>query len=327
MKKRSRLCAGLAVAVLAAGITAASAQEYPTRSIRLIVPFPPGGPTDIIARVVAQRMAEILGQPLIIENRGGAGGMTGTDAVAKAEGDGYTIGVSTVGALAISASLQEKVPYDPIKDFKPITLLAKVPELLAVATNVPATNMAELVALAKARPGQMSFGSSGPGSMPHLAGELFKVSTGINVVHVPYRGAAPAVNDLLGQQVQMVFFDVPVLLPHVQAGKIKPIAVGSAQRSTALKDVPTTAEAGYPQVLAENWHGMVAPGSTPPAIVAKLHKAAVEAMKSPQVQEKLSSLGAVLVGNTPNEFAALIRGDIEKWAKVIKAAGVKPAVT
>lgn len=322
MKILLRLFAGLACVALAS--LAAAAQNYPTQPIRVIVPFPPGGPTDIITRVVAQRMGEILGQPLVIENRGGAGGMTGTDAVAKAEGDGYTIGTTTVGALAISASIQEKVPYDPIKDFKPITLLATVPELLAVSTGIAASDMKGLVAIAKAKPGQLSFGSSGPGSMPHLAGELFKVTTGVDIVHVPYRGAAPAVNDLLGQQVQLVFFDVPVLLPHVMAGKIKPIAVGSSVRSQALPDVPTTAEAGYPQVLAENWHGLVAPASTPPAIVAKLNKAAVEAMKSPQVQEKLLSQGAVLVGNTPEEFAAIIRADIDKWAKVVQAAGLKP---
>lgn len=326
MKRFRRRLAGLALAACTVALVpaAATAEDYPTRSIRLIVPFPPGGPTDIIARVVAQRMSEILGQALIVENRGGAGGMTGTDAVAKADGDGYTLGVTTVGALAISASLQERVPYDPIKDFKPITLLATVPELLAVSTNVPVSNMAELVALAKAKPGLLSFGSSGPGSMPHLAGELFKVSTGINIVHVPYRGAAPAVNDLLGQQVQMAFFDVPVLLPHVLGGTIKAIAVGSSERSSALASVPTTAEAGYPAVVAENWHGLVAPASTPPAIVARLNKAAVEAIQSPQVHEKLMSQGAVLVGNTPEQFSAQIRSDIDKWAKVIKAAGVKP---
>jgi tripartite-type tricarboxylate transporter receptor subunit TctC len=326
MKSLPRRLAGLALAACAVALApaAAPAQDYPTRPIRVIVPFPPGGPTDIIARVIAQRMSEILGQVMIIENRGGAGGMTGTDTVAKADGDGYTLGVTTVGALAISASLQEKVPYDPIKDFKPITLLATVPELLAVANDIPVSDMAELVALAKAKPGQLSFGSSGPGSMPHLAGELFKVSTGIDIVHVPYRGAAPAVNDLLGQQVQMVFFDVPVLLPHVLGGTIKPIAVGSTVRSSALPNVPTTAEAGYPAVVAENWHGLVAPASTPPAIIAKLNRAAVEAIQSPQVHAKLLSQGAVLVGNTPEEFAALIRGDIDKWAKVIKAAGVKP---
>jgi tripartite-type tricarboxylate transporter receptor subunit TctC len=303
---------------------AAWAQEFPNKPIKLIVPFPPGGPNDIIARVVGQRMSELLKQPVLIDNRGGAGGVLGTDAVAKAEPDGYTIGITSAGALAISTSLQEKLPYDSTKDLRPITLVAKVPELLVVATSVPAANMSELIALAKAKPGQLNFASSGPGSMPHLAGELLRISANINIVHVPYRGAAPAVNDLLGQQVQMVFLDLPVLLPQVQSGKLKPIAVGSKQRVATLKDVPTTAEAGFPQIEAENWYGMVAPAATPAAVIAKLNKAAVDALKSPDVQEKLSSQGAILVGGTPEEFAAYIRGEIDKWSKVANAAGIKP---
>ena len=303
--------------------TAVPAQEFPTKPIRLIVPFPPGGPNDTIARVVGQKMGEILGQPIVIENRGGAGGVTGTDAVAKAEGDGYTIAVSSAGALAISSSLAEKIPYDPTKDFKAVTLVATVPEMLVVATSVPANNMKELVALAKSKPGQLNFASSGPGSMPHLAGELFKMTAGIDIVHVPYRGAAPAVNDLLGQQVHMVFLDLPVLLPQVKAGKLKPIIVGAMTRAPAAPDVPTSVEAGYPQIQTENWYGMVAPAATPPAIVAKLNKAAVEAMKSPEVKDKLAAQGATLVGNTPEEFAAFIKSEIAKWSKVVKEAGVK----
>ncbi|NVO17192.1 MAG: tripartite tricarboxylate transporter substrate binding protein [Rhodoplanes sp.] len=302
----------------------AGAQEFPSRPIRLVVPFPPGGPNDIIARTVGQRMSELLGQPVLIDNRGGAGGVLGTDAVAKAEPDGYTIGVTSAGALAISSSLQEKIPYDPLKDFKPITLVAKVPEILAVAPTLPVSTMAELVALAKAKPGDISFASSGPGSMPHLAGELLKITAGIDIVHIPYRGAAPAVTDILASQVHIVFLDIPVLLPHIQAGKLKAIAVGSRERAPSLKDVPTTAEAGFPQVEAENWYGMVAPAATPPAVIAKLHKAAVDAMKSPDVKDKLAAQGAILVGDTPEEFAAYIRSEIDKWRKVVVAAGVKP---
>jgi tripartite-type tricarboxylate transporter receptor subunit TctC len=310
-------------AILALAPTMAAAQDFPSRPIKLVVPFPAGGPNDIIARVVGQRMAELLGQPVLIDNRAGAGGMLGTDAVAKAAPDGYTIAITSAGALAISASLQEKMPYDPVRDLKAITLVAKVPELLVVATGVPANNLQELVALAKAKPGQLNFGSSGPGSMPHLAGELFKLTAGIDIVHVPYRGAAPAVNDLLGQQVQMVFLDLPVLLPHVQSGKVRPIALGGRTRVPILKDVPTTADAGMPQVEAENWYGMVAPAATPPAVVARLHKAAVEAMRSPEVQDKLAAQGAILVGDTPEEFAAYIRAEIDKWGRVVKSAGVK----
>jgi tripartite-type tricarboxylate transporter receptor subunit TctC len=316
-----RLFVGLLVLFAPA---AAAAQDYPTKPIKLIVPFPPGGPNDTIARAVAQRMAEIAGQPVTIDNRGGAGGVVGTDAVARAEPDGYTIAITSAGALAISVSLAEKVPYDSTKDLAAVTLVAKVPELLVAATSVPANNLAELIALAKAKPGQLNFASTGPGSMPHLAGELLRMSAKIDVVHVPYRGAAPVMTDLLGQQVQMVFLDLPILLPQVQAGKVKPIVLGAKERVASLKDVPTTAEAGFPDILAENWYGMVAPAKTPPAVIARLNRIAVEAMRSPDVKEKLASQGATLIGNTPEEFAAFLKSEIDKWGKVVKAAGIKP---
>jgi tripartite-type tricarboxylate transporter receptor subunit TctC len=300
----------------------APAQDFPNKTIRLIVPFPPGGPNDIIARVVGQRMSEILKQPIVIDNRSGQGGVVGTDVVAKAAPDGYTIAIASAGALAISPSM-EKVAYDTLKDLQPITLVAKVPEMLVVATSVPANNMQELVALAKSQPGKLNFASSGPGSMPHLAGELFKLTAGINIVHVPYRGAAPAVNDLLAQQVQMVFLDLPVLLPQIKAGKLKPIAVGAMERVASAPDVPTTDEVGMAHLQTENWYGMVAPAKTPPQIVAILNKAAVEAMKDPTVVEKLASQGAVLVGDTPEHFRDYIDSETKKWAKVIADAGVQ----
>jgi len=299
----------------------ATAQDFPSKTIRLIVPFPPGGPNDIIARVVGQRMSEILKQTIIIDNRSGQGGVVGTDVVAKAPPDGYTIGVASAGALAISPSM-EKVAYDTLKDLQPITLVAKVPEMLVVATSIPANTMQELVSLAKSQPGKLNFASSGPGSMPHLAGELFRLTAGINIIHVPYRGAAPAVNDLLAQQVQMVFLDLPVLLPQIKAGKLKPIAVGTTQRVPSAPDVPTTVEVGMPNLQTENWYGMVAPAKTPPQIVAVLNKAAVEAMKDPNVVEKLASQGAILVGDTPEHFRDYIDRETKKWAKVIVDAGV-----
>ena len=227
------------------------------------MPFPAGGPNDIIARVVGQRMSELTKQPVVIDNRGGQGGVLGTDAVAKAKPDGYTIAISSAGALAISPSM-EKVAYDTLKDLQPITLVATVPEMLVVATNVPAKDMNELIALAKAQPGKLNFASTGPGSMPHLAGELFKLTAKIDIVHVPYRGAAPAVNDLLGQQVQMVFLDLPVILPQIKAGALRPIAIGSPERAPTAMEVPTTAEVGMPDLKIENWYGMVAPAGTPP---------------------------------------------------------------
>jgi len=299
----------------------AAAQDFPDRQIRLIVPFPAGGPNDIIARVIGQRMSEIIKQPVLIDNRGGQGGVLGTDAVAKANPDGYTIAISSAGALAISPSM-EKVAYDTLKDLQAITLVAKVPEMLVVATNVPAKDMNELVALAKAQPGKLNFASSGAGSLPHLAGELLKLTAKIDIVHVPYRGAAPAVNDLLGKQVQMVFLDLPVLLPQIKAGSLRPIVIGSPERAPTAMEVPTTAEAGMPDLKIENWYGMVAPAGTPPAIVASLNRIATEAMRDPAVKEKLASQGAELVGDTPEHFRGFIEAEIRKWAGVIRDAGV-----
>ena len=319
MRILSALATGLSLLLLPA---TAVAQTFPDHPIRLIVPFPAGGPSDIIARVIGQRMAELLKQPITIDNRGGQGGVLGTDALAKAKPDGYTIALSSAGALAISPSM-EKVAYDSMKDLQAITMVATVPEMLVVAGNVPARNMSELVALAKAQPGKLNFASSGPGSLPHLAGELLKQTAKIDIVHVPYRGAAPAVNDLLGEQVQMVFLDLPIILPQVESGKLKPIAIGSAERSPTAKDVPTTAEVGMPDLLAENWYGMVAPAGTPPDIVAALNRIAVEAMRDPAVKEKLAAQGAELIGDTPEHFASFIDAETRKWAKVIKDAGVQ----
>jgi tripartite-type tricarboxylate transporter receptor subunit TctC len=321
MRILSALATGLSV-VLAPAL--AAAQDFPNKPIRLIVPFPAGGPNDIIARVIGQRMSELIKQPVLIDNRGGQGGVLGTDAVAKAPPDGYTIAISSAGALAISPSM-EKVAYDTRKDLQPITLVAKVPEMLVVATNVPARDMNELIALAKAQPGKLNFASSGPGSLPHLAGELLKLTAKIDIVHVPYRGAAPAVNDLLGQQVQMVFLDLPVLLPQVKAGGLRAIAVGAPQRVPTAIEVPTTAEAGMPDLLIENWYGMVAPAGTPAAVVATLNRVAIEAMRDPAVKEKLASQGAELIGDTPEHFRGFIDDEIKKWEKVIKDAGVETA--
>lgn len=313
--------AWLAAALIPAVLPAA-AQDFPTRPIRMIVPFAAGGPADTIARAVAEKAATILKQPVIIENRGGAGGAVGTRAVAQAEPDGYTIGISTAGALAISVSLQEAIGYDPRKDLRALTLAASVPELLVVAQKVPAKTMPELLALAKGKPNSLNFASSGPGSMPHLAGELLKQYGRVDIVHVPYRGAAPAVTDLLGGSVEMMFMDIAVLLPHVQSGAIKAIAIGSASRSKSLPDLPTTAELGLPQVVADNWYGIVAPSATPQPIVDKLHKALAEALRAPEVKDKLALLGAETVGNTPDEFAAYIRSEIDRWAEVVKGANL-----
>jgi tripartite-type tricarboxylate transporter receptor subunit TctC len=311
---------GLSVLLLQAA--AASAEDFPSRQIRLIVPFPPGGPNDIIARVVGQRMAELMKQAVVIDNRGGQAGVLGTDAVAKATPDGTTIGIVSASALAISPTM-EKVPYDVAKDFAPVTLVVTVPEMLVVAGNVPAHDMAELVALAKAQPGKFNFASAGVGGLPHLAGELLKLTANIDIVHVPYRGAAPAINDLLGQQVQMAFLDLPVLLPHIKAGTLHPIALGARERSPTAPDVPTTAEVGMPDLLIENWYGMIAPANTPKSIVATLNRIANEAMADPLVKQKLADQGLTVAGDTPEQFRDYIASETRKWARVIKDAGVE----
>src|SRR4249920_237912 len=298
-----------------------AAQDFPTKPIKLIVPFPPGGPNDIIARLVGQRMTELTKQPVVIENRSGQAGVLGTDAVAKAAPDGYTIGIVSASALVINPFM-EKTPYDVARDIAPITLNVTVPEMLVVASNVPANNMAELIALAKAQPGKLNFASAGIGGLPHLAGELFKLTADIDVVHVPYRGAAPAINDLLGQQVQMTFLDLPVILPHIKAGTLRPIALGAPKRAPTSPEVPTTAEVGMPDLLIENWYGMIAPAGTPANIVNLLNRIANEAMADPAVKQRLADQGLTVAGDTPEHFRGFIDAESRKWADVISKAGV-----
>jgi len=284
----------------------AAAQDFPNKPIRLIVPFPAGGPNDIIARVVGQRMSELIRQPVLIDNRGGQAGVLGTDAVAKSNPDGYTIGITSASSLAISPSM-EKVAYDARKDFAPVTLVVTVPECWLSRATFLQKSMDELVALAKAQPGKLNFASAGVGGLPHLAGELLKLTAKIDIVHVPYRGAAPAINDLLGQQVQMTFLDLPVILPHIKAGTLRPIALGAAQRAPTAPDVPTTAEVGMPDLLIENWYGMIAPAKTPEKIVATLNRIANEAMADPGVKQKLADQGLTVAGDTPETFPRLYR--------------------
>jgi tripartite-type tricarboxylate transporter receptor subunit TctC len=321
MRIWSALAAGLSLLLLPA---VATAQDFPTKPIKLIVPFPPGGPNDIIARVVGQRMSELTKQPIVIENRSGQAGVLGTDAVAKAAPDGYTIGITSASSLVINPSL-EKMPYDVRKDLAPVTLNVTVPEMLVVASNVPASNMTELIALARAQPGKLNFASAGVGGLPHLAGELFKLTAKLDIVHVPYRGAAPAINDLLGQQVQMTFLDLPVILPHIKAGSLKPIALGSPTRAPTAPDVPTTAEVGMPDLLIENWYGMIAPGGTPEKIIAELNRITNEAMADPGVKAKLADQGLTVAGGSPEHFRGFIESETKKWAKVIKDAGLEVA--
>jgi len=320
-----RIHLGLTLGVIAfcALPLAAGAQDYPVKPIRLVVTFPPGGPADIIGRVVGQKLQELFGQLVIIDNRAGAGGVVGADNIAKSEPDGYSAGIASAGALALSTVLLEKMPYDPLRDLALITLVAKVPEILVASTDLPVKNVADLVALARAHPGTINYASTGPESMPHLGAQMFRVRAGIDIVHVPYRGAALAVNDVVGHQVQLMMADVPALLPQIEAGRLRALAVASGARVPTLPNVPTLAEVGYPQVEADNWYGMFAPAKTPPAVIARLHDVTVAALNSPDVQEKLQSQGAILVGDTPAEFAAFVRQEIAKWSKVVEAAGIK----
>jgi tripartite-type tricarboxylate transporter receptor subunit TctC len=302
----------------------AAAQEFPARSaIKMVVPFPAGGPADIFGRVLSEKMAALLGQSVVVENRSGNSGITGIHSVAKAEPDGYTLGIAASSALAMHVNLRESMPFHPLKDLALITQVVSVPELLVVNDTVAAKTVAELIAMAKADPGKMTFASTGYGGTPHLAMELLKLAARIDVVHVPYTGAAPAVNDLIGGHVQMMFADVPVLIGNVKAGKLRALGVGSKKRVDSLPEVATMAELGLPQVEADNWYGLVAPIATPAPVLARLHAAASEALRSADVKEKLAVQGAIAVGNASAEFEAYVKGEIDRWGKVVADTGLK----
>ena len=313
------LVASLAIVL----VPGASAQTttYPTKAVRLIVPFPPGGTTDILARAVAQTLSESWGQQVIVDNHPGAGGNIGSDLVAKAPHDGYTLLMGTVGTHAINPSLYAKMPYDHVKDFAPVILVAGVPNVLVVNPSVPAHSVQELIALAKANPGKLNFASSGNGTSIHLSGELFKTMTGTQITHVPYKGSAPALTDLIGGQVQLMFDNLPSSLAFIKAGKLRALAVTSSTRSAALPDVPTLAESGLPGFEASSWFGVLAPAGTPREVVVKLNGAIDAWLSSAQAREKLASQGAVAAGGPPDAFARHIATESDKWAKVVKASG------
>jgi tripartite-type tricarboxylate transporter receptor subunit TctC len=313
-------------AIAAIAITASSEAQtpaYPTKPIRLVVPFPPGGATDIIARAVAQKLGEAWGQSIVVDNRPGAGGNIGTELVAKAPPDGYTLEMGTVGTHAINASLYAKIPFDHVKDFAPIILVAGVPNVLEVTPSLPVNSVQELITYAKANPGKLNFASSGNGTSIHLSGELFKVMTGVQMTHVPYKGSAPAIQDLLSGQVQLMFDNLPPSLPQIKAGKLHALAVTSAARAPALPDVPTIAESGLPGFEASSWFGLLAPAGTPPAIIAKINAEVATWLASPEGKEKLASIGANAAGGSPDDFARHIQAETAKWAKVVKESGAK----
>ncbi len=321
--QRALAALGAGVALVLAPLAGAQVPAYPTKPIRLVVPFPPGGATDILARAVAQKLTEAWGQQVIVDNRPGAGGNIGSELVAKAAPDGYTLEMGTVGTHAINASLYAKMPYDHVKDFVPVILVAGVPNVLVVHPSVPVNSVAELIAYAKANPGKLNFASSGSGTSIHLSGELFKVMAGVQMTHVPYKGSAPAMQDLLGGQVQLMFDNLPPSLPQIKAGKLKALAVTSVTRAPALPDTPTVAEAGLPGFEASSWFGVLAPAGTPPAIVAKLNAEIAKWLATPEAKEKMLALGANAVGGPPEDFAKHIAVETAKWAKVVKESGAK----
>jgi tripartite-type tricarboxylate transporter receptor subunit TctC len=320
--RRAALSLAATLAILTPHAAAAGG-AYPARPIRFVVAFPPGGGTDIIARSIAQKLAERLAQQVVVDNRPGAGGNIGTDIVAKSAPDGYTMLMGSAGPLAINASLFGKMPFDPIRDLAPVTLAASTPNALVVHPSLKAATVNELIALAKARPGEINFASSGHGTPAHLAGELFNSMAGVKLVHVPYKGAAPALADLLGGQVQLMFSTMPPALPHVKDGKLRALAVTSLKRSRATPELPTVDEVALPGFEANTWHGVVLPAGTPAAIVARLNREIVAILHLPEVVERLSGQGAEALGSTPEEFAAYIRSESVKWAKVVRDSGAK----
>src|SRR5581483_4783297 len=300
-----------------------AAQAYPSKPVKVIVPFPPGGPSDIFARALAQGMSPDLGQPVVVENIGGQGGVIGVDRAVKSAPDGYTIGFNSGSTLAIAPYSFSKLPYDVKKDFALITVVVRVPEVLAVNPALPVKSLAELVAYAKANPGKVNFGSAGAGSITHLAGELLKAEAKIDIVHVPYKGAAPAVSDMLGGQVQMGIFDVPILLGHIRNGKLRALAITSSHRAASLPDVPTTAELGYPNVTSDNWYGLVVPAATPADAQKRIHDAAVKALQSPALVEQYAKVGGVASPGTPADYAKFLAAEQAKWSKIVEAIGFK----
>lgn len=319
-------CTGLTILLMASAIQAQN--TWPSKAVRIVVPFAPGGTTDILARAIAPELSKAFGQPFIVDNRAGAGGNLGADIVAKAAPDGYTLLMGTVGTQAINKSIYARMPFDPQKDFAPITLVAGVPNVMVMNTEMAAqkgiSNVADFITYARAHPGRLSMASSGNGTSIHLAGELFKSQTGIFMTHIPYRGSGPALLDLVGGSVDVMFDNLPSAMPQIKGGKLKALAVTSARRSAAMPDLPTVEEAGKLKGFeASSWFGLLAPAGTPPDIVNRIQLEVAKSLGTPAIKEKLLAQGAIPSGNTPQEFARLIDSEIKKWAQVVKASGAK----
>ena len=297
--------------------------DYPERPVTILVGFPPGGPSDVLARIVAKKLSELLGQPFVIDNRPGAGGNVAGEIAAHAEPDGYTLLMGNNSILATNASLYAKIDFDPEKDFAPISLIGTQANILVVNPNVPANTMAELITLAKANPGKLNFASSGYGAAAHLAGELFKTMANVDIVHVPYKGAGPALQDVISGQDQMMFATAASVVGMIKSGQVRALAVTTLKRTAILPDIPTIDELGIKGFEATTWHGLVAPSGTPKDVIATLYRAVTAALGDPEVRQQLATLGVDIAGDTPDEFSAYIRAEIPKWAEVIKASGAK----
>ena len=309
--------------VALAAIAPSAAQQYPTRPVRFIVPFAPGGSVDTLARTIGPRLADALGQQIVVDNRPGGNGNIGMELVAQARPDGHTLVLGYIANLAIFPSLSAKLPYDPVKDFAPVTQVASSPNVLTAHPSVPAKNLKELIALVKSKPGQVSFASTGIASVGHLTGELLNTLAGMKMTHVPYKGGGQAIIDLVGGHVQVMFSGFSAAMPHIKSGRIRALAVTGPQRSPALSEVATIAEQGFPGVEATAWYGVLAPAATPQTVVARLHDEIVKILKLPDVTQKLDGLGFEIVGSKPAEFGAYIKSEMKKWEKVVRASGAK----
>ena len=298
-------------------------QNYPNKPVRLIVPWPPTGTVDILGRTLGQKLSENMAQSVLVENRAGANGVIGSEAAAKAPPDGYTLLVENITGHAINATLQARLPFDSLRDFAHVSLLASVPDGIVSLPSLPAKNVQELIALARARPGQLTYASFGIGSSAHLAGELFKIMAGVDLLHVPYKGGQPAIADLLAGQVSIYIPVLPSVVQLTRAGRLRLLAVTGAKRSSAMPEVPTVAESGLPGFEASNWFGLMAPAGTPPEIVNRLNAETTKALAAPEVREKLAALGFEIQSSTPQEFTTLLRSETEKWAKVVKVSGAR----
>ena len=309
--------------ILSALAVSAVADDYPNKAIRLIMPYPIGGSIDIAGRMVAQRLADNLGQAVVVDNRTGAGGIVGTETGARAAPDGYTVLMGGTGTLALSPSLQKNLPYDPNKDFTPVTLLVTIPYVVVVQPSFKATNIKDLIALAKAKPNEINYGSGGSGSAPHLAAELFKTMADVRITHVPYKGSTPAITDTMSGQVQLTFTGIPSVMTQMKAGRLRPIGVTSLKRTAALPEVPTIAESGVPGYEVNPWFGVLLPARTPQPLVSRLNAEILKVLQLPATRERFAAEGFEAAGNTPAQFAAYIKAEQIKWGKVIKDAGIK----